>query len=136
VTTSDSVVIDASAAVRGYLQPEGSAGDIVDDLASSRLTAHAPDLFIPEVANALRVRVHAERWPVTDAAHALQVVLDWPIALEPCLPLAASALETAAGLRLSAYDAFYAVLASVLDVPLVTADRRLAAAVPHALLVA
>jgi predicted nucleic acid-binding protein len=33
-------------------------------------------------------------------------------------------------------DAFYAVLAEALEIPLVTADRRLATAVPGALLVA
>jgi predicted nucleic acid-binding protein len=135
VTTSDSVVIDASAAVRGYLEPGGSAGEIADDLASGRLTAHAPDLFIAEVANALRVRVAAEPWSVIDAVFGLELILDWPIAIEPCRPLARGALESAAALRISAYDAFYAVLAAALDIPLVTADRQLAGAVGGSILV-
>jgi len=46
------------------------------------------------------------------------------------------AIELAATSDLSAYDSFYAVLAAALEVPLVTADRRLAAAVPGAVLVA
>jgi predicted nucleic acid-binding protein len=135
VTTSDRVVIDASAAVRGYLAPDGSARRIVDDVLSGRLVAHAPDLIVPEVTNALRVRVDAERWPVADAVDALQVVLERPIAIEPCRPLATTALESAVALGISAHDAFYAVLAGALDVPLVTADRRLAAVVPGSILV-
>ncbi|MGH3133399.1 MAG: PIN domain-containing protein [Gaiellaceae bacterium] len=51
-------------------------------------------------------------------------------------PLAPSAIALAAGSRLSAYDSFYAVLAAALGLPLVTADRRLAAAVPGSVLVA
>lgn len=39
-------------------------------------------------------------------------------------------------MRSSAYDAFHAVLAHALEAPLVTADRRLALAVPGAVLVA
>jgi predicted nucleic acid-binding protein len=50
---------------------------------------------------------------------------------EPGLP---SAVELAATRRLSAYDAFYAFLAEALDVPLVTADRRLAKLVPGTVL--
>jgi predicted nucleic acid-binding protein len=37
--------------------------------------------------------------------------------------------------RLTAYDACYVVLAETLDAPLVTADRRLAAATPNAVLI-
>jgi predicted nucleic acid-binding protein len=135
VTTSASVVIDASAAVRGYLQPGGSAGAIVEDLASGRLGAHAPDLFVSEVANALRVRVDAEHWPVPEAVDGLQIILDWPIAIEPCRPLAAAALEAATELGISAYDGFYAVLSGALGLPLVTADRQLAGAVRGSILV-
>jgi len=50
-------------------------------------------------------------------------------------PLAA-ALDVAITTGLSAYDAFYAVLSATIGVPLVTADRKLAAAVPGAVLVA
>jgi predicted nucleic acid-binding protein len=45
-------------------------------------------------------------------------------------------MELAATTRLSAYDSFYAVLARALGMPLVTADRRLAEAVPESMLVA
>ena len=46
-----------------------------------------------------------------------------------------AALELAATRRLSGYDALYVVLAEALEVPLVTADRRLAELVPDAVLV-
>jgi predicted nucleic acid-binding protein len=49
--------------------------------------------------------------------------------------LAPAALSAAIGLELSAYDAAYAALAEALDTVLVTADRRLAGAVPRAELV-
>jgi predicted nucleic acid-binding protein len=45
------------------------------------------------------------------------------------------AIEIAATGQLSAYGSFYAALAAVLEAPLVTADRRLAAAVPGSVLV-
>jgi predicted nucleic acid-binding protein len=45
------------------------------------------------------------------------------------------ALELAVDVGLSASDAFYAVLATMLDLPLVTADRKLAAAVDGSVLV-
>ena len=50
--------------------------------------------------------------------------------------LYSAALVTAIDLGLSAYDGTYAALAESLDVPLITADRRLAAAVPNAELLA
>ena len=48
---------------------------------------------------------------------------------------ARAAFEFAQSAGLSGYDAFYAVLAEALDLPLVTADRRQAAAVDGSLLV-
>lgn len=45
------------------------------------------------------------------------------------------AFELAVDTGLSAYDAFYAVLAEALDLPLVTADRKLAAAIEGSVLV-
>ena len=46
--------------------------------------------------------------------------------------LARAGLAAAVDLGLSAYDGTYAALAESLDAPLITADRRLAAAVPNA----
>ena len=129
------VVLDASAAVRGYFSREGLARDIVDGVVSGSTAAHVPGLFAPEVTSALRVRVDAQRWPLAEALHALAVLLDWPVAVRSCEPLAVAALEVSGELGISAYDAFYAVLSRELGIPLVTADRRLAAAVPGAVLV-
>lgn len=54
----------------------------------------------------------------------------------PLKSLAATAWDVALERNLSACDACYVVLAELLDVPLVTADRRLAAATPNAVLLA
>ncbi len=133
--TTSEIVLDASAAVTGLLSSEGTASEIVASIASRATNARVPDLFVPEVTNAVAMRVSITRWPIERAMKALDVILGWPLAIQPCQPLAPSALEAASRLRLSAYDAFYAVLAAELEIPLVTADRKLAAAVPGAVLV-
>ncbi len=130
------IVLDASVAVRGLDGEDGPARELVDEIATGATVAHAPDLIVSEVTNALRVRVDAARWPVEAAQLALETLLSWPIVIQPCGPLATSALDTATARGISAYDAFYAVLAEALGLPLVTADRRLADAVPGAMLVA
>lgn len=133
--TTSEIVLDASAALTGLLSSEGSASEIVADVSSGATSARVPDLFVSEVTNAIAVRVSVARWPMEQALRALDVLLAWPLAIEPCGPLATTALEVAARLRISAYDAFYAVLAAELEIPLVTADRKLAAAVPGSVLV-
>jgi predicted nucleic acid-binding protein len=133
--TTSEIVLDASAAVSGLLSNEGPASEIIADVASGSTSAHVPDLFFAEVANAIAVRGTVTRWPIEEASRALDAVLAWPLAVQPCAPLAPAALETAARLGISAYDAFYAVLGAHLELPLVTADRKLAGAVPGAVLV-
>lgn len=133
--TASEIVLDASAAVTGLLRREGSASEVVAKVASGATSAHIPDVFISEVTNAISVRVNASRWSLVEAAQALDVVMAWPLVIQPCRPMAGAALESATQLEISAYDAFYATLSSILSIPLVTADRRLAAAVPGAVLV-
>lgn len=53
----------------------------------------------------------------------------------PSAQFTRAAFELAMDTGLSAYDAFYAVLSTMLDLPLVTADRKLAAAVDGSVLV-
>jgi predicted nucleic acid-binding protein len=128
-------VLDASAVVRG-LTTEGAAADLLDDVVEGTKVGHAPDLVVAEVTNALALAVRTERRSLKEARPLVEVLAASPLQLHPAAGLAPAALELAASSELSAYDAFYAVLAYALDAPLVTADRRLAASVPTAVLVA
>lgn len=120
--------------VRG-LTAEGSAADALDQIGAGVLIGHAPDLLVAEVSNALAVVVRAEQRSLDDAQSLLNTVVDGPIELHPATAIAPAALELAATTQLSAYDSMYAVLARALGFPLVTADRRLADALPCSVLV-
>ena len=124
-------VVDASVVVRG-LTTEGDAADVFDRIAVGATAGHAPDLLVAEVSNALALAVRTERRSLEDAQSLSELLAASPIELHSTARLAPAVIELAARSDLSAYDAFYAVLAAALEVPLVTADRRLAAAVPGA----
>lgn len=117
------------------LTSEGEAASLYDAIASGEVAAHAPELIVAEVSNAFAVAVRTERRALDDAQALLRAFLETPWVLHATTPLAPAALALAATTQLSAYDAFYAMLASGLEVPLVTADRGLAAAVANAVLV-
>jgi predicted nucleic acid-binding protein len=128
------VVLDASAVVHGLLGSSLSAVDVVNRVARATVVAHAPDLLVAEVTNALRVRI-SERWPVEAARECLVTFLGLGITIHGGSRLAPTALSLAASRGLSAYDAFYAVLSDALEAPLYTSDHRLAAAVRDSVLV-
>lgn len=85
-----------------------------------------PDLLRVEVASVLRRHAHAGHLTPAQATAALDDLLDFPIVVFPTAPL----LRRVWTLRqnVTAYDGCYVALAEVLDVTLVTADRRLASA--------
>ena len=128
-------VVDASVVVRG-LTTEGDAADVLDRIAEGATVGHAPELLVAEVSNALALAVRTEGRSLGDAQSLFGLLAASPIELHATAPLAPAAIELAATSDLSAYDSFYAVLAAALEVPLVTADRRLAAAVPGTVRVA
>lgn len=124
------MVIDASVVLRLALGASVEAAEIVrrDELT-------APGLIVPETTNGLAKEV---RLGDLEPEHARRLLIDClalPIELVPDSALSADALSAAAELGLSAYDAASVVLADRLDVPLVTADRRLAAAYSRAELI-
>jgi len=96
----------------------------------------APDVIVAEVVNGLRTLVHANRHTLQQAITTLSEAQSLPIRLHASSMLAQEALLTAIERGLSGYDALYATLSELLGEPLVTADRRLADAVPRSILVA
>lgn len=132
--TRAEIVVDASVVVRG-LTTDGSAAEVLDQVGAGATLGHAPELLVAEVSSALAVSVRAERRSLEDALSMLDSLARSPIELHSTPPLAPAAVELAATSALSVYDALYAVLSRALEIPLVTADRRLAAAVVGSVLV-
>jgi predicted nucleic acid-binding protein len=134
VTAADTAVLDASVLVRSLTEPAGTASNWVASVRDGRVDGHTAGFAFLEVANALLGYVRAGALTPADATGALEVLLTLPLERHGAA-LAPAALSSAIDLELSAYDGAYAALAVALDAVLVTADRRLASAVPRAALV-
>ena len=81
------------------------------------------------------LRLHrAGRLTGAAAQHAIETTLAAPLEREPLDGLVLTAWTVADARRLTVYDALYVVLAEANDAPLLTADRRLAAATDNAVL--
>ena len=102
---------------------------------AGRVRVTAPDLVYGEVANALLRYVRAGRLAAADADEAMRLILEVPLRVVSLRSLAADALVLAREIGLSAYDATYVLLTEATGATLVTADRRLAAAVRQAALI-
>ena len=118
------------------LRESDVAAGLLDRIDDGSTRAHAPDLIDAETTNALLVLVRVGRLRPEAAARALEAFSSSAVVRHPSCDVAGAAFELAMDTGLSAYDAFYAVLAEILDLPLVTADRKLAAAVGGSVLVA
>jgi predicted nucleic acid-binding protein len=125
---AERIVIDASVGI-GHVRSEVATPAIDRAFGGwsregQRITV--PGLFWTEVVNVLGAK---HRYPASSVAEALRELDE--LSLEtieigrPELLLVADAVERH---RMSAYDATYLVLARLLDAPLATLDRRLAAA--------
>lgn len=118
------LVVDASVLATAL------ADDGVDgDTARSRLqgeTLAAPELIDLEVASVLRRQSSTRRLDLRRAQTALSDLHDLPMIRAAHRPLLARCWELRA--NLSTYDAAYIAVAEALDVPLLTADARLARA--------
>jgi predicted nucleic acid-binding protein len=108
---------------------EATAAAWVEAAVDGRVRVTAPDLVYGEVANALLRYVQARRLTAADADEAIRLILEVPLRPVSLRSLAADALALAQEIGLSAYDATYVLLTEATGSTLVTADRRLAAAV-------
>lgn len=122
------IVVDASALLETLLRT--SAAPAVDRrLFSSDETLHAPHLLDVEVAQVVRRYAATGDIGQERGRAALADLADFPLRRYPHDFL----LPRVWDLRnnLTAYDAVYVALAEVLGAPLITRDRRLAAAAGH-----
>ena len=134
--TVGKAVLDASVFVRSAVQRSTGAREWLDAVEADELDGHVPELVYAEIASSLVKYVRSGAMSASDAVAALDTVTAFPLHTHRLGDLASGALSLAVETGLSAYDCCYAVLAELLEIPLVTADRRLAAAVPRAELLA
>ncbi len=118
------LVVDASAIVAALVD-RGQAGEwVATRIRGERLVA--PHLMPVEVANVLRRAELAGEVSVDVAAQAHDDLMHLPVDLAPYAPFADRIWDLRTSM--TAYDAWYVSMAEAVGAPLVTIDRRLAAA--------
>ena len=118
------LVVDASV-LTPALADDGEDGDIARHRLRGAALA-APELVDLEVTSVIRGLARSGALDERRAGFALADLLDLPLQRAPHAPLIARCWELRE--NLSIYDAAYVALAEALDVPLVTADTRVAKA--------
>ena len=119
------IVVDASALLEVLLRTP-AAQAVERRLFDPRETLHAPHLLDVEVAQVVRRYVAAGEIDRDRGRVALADLADFPLRRYPHDFLLPRVWELRD--NLTAYDAVYVALAEALDAPLITRDRRLAAA--------
>ena len=119
------VVLDASVAVKCFLDEEGS--DAAKAVVRSHARMVAPDLIFAELASVAAKRVRRGHVSADVAGRMLSRAPDLLDEVFPLKPLAPRAFELAVEHGFSAYDALYLALAQARGARMVTADARLAA---------
>jgi len=122
------IVLDASAAIELLLSTD--AGEAVARrISDPDEILHAPHLLAAEVAQVLRRYEAAGAITAQDGAAALDDLVALDIERHDHDSLLGRVWELRP--NLTAYDALYVALAEVLDAPLLTHDRKMAAAPGH-----
>ncbi len=125
------IVVDTN--LLAYAVLAGERSELAERVALRDSDWIAPGLWRHEMANVLATAMRVRGLSLTEALYAFaaaeRLVVDAEI--EPGL---ADRLELAARGQVSAYDAEFVAVALRLDLPLVTADRRLAQAFPKSVL--
>jgi len=133
--TSDlgTFVLDCSVVAKLFVSEPYSdlAGELLVGLGhSAGPVVHVPDLLFVECANTLRKWVVRFGLPPEHARSSVECLLQLPFEVAPTVDLLPAATRLALARGVSVYDACYVALGRQLDVPLLTADHRLANALP------
>jgi predicted nucleic acid-binding protein len=118
-------LLDTSVAVKWFIREEDSekAADLRQAHGRAELLLHAPDILLLELTNALRYS------PLVSAEEILQALRLFPGLGIPIIPFDLDVLITSATLSLehalAVYDAYFLALAQALEMPLITADRKM-----------
>jgi predicted nucleic acid-binding protein len=116
------LVVDASVAVK-WAVPEPFTEQATTLLEDHDL--YAPAHWQAEAVNAVWKRVHRRQLTMVDAKECVSLFVDAPVNPVPLTELLEAAMEFAARLRISIYDALYVALAADRQIPLVSDDREL-----------
>jgi predicted nucleic acid-binding protein len=122
------IVVDASAVVSFLLRGRGWH-EVAEVWGQPGEEAHAPHLLDVEVVHALRRLEREGTIGATRAEQALTAFLSLDVIRHPHPHLMSRAWRLSH--NLTGYDAMYVSLAEGLEAPLLTCDRRLAAAPGH-----
>lgn len=122
------IVVDASAILEWLLRTPAAAA-VERRLFAGKDTLHAPHLLDVEIAHVLRRYALAGDVSAARGSDALEDLGDLSLHRYPHDALLPRVWELRR--NLTAYDAIYVALAEALDAPLLTRDRRLAAASGH-----
>ncbi len=117
------VVVDASAVVRWLIAADGA--DEAAAIYSTHEVVVAPDLIIPEIANAFWKYVTFDGGSIEKANAAIAESASLFNEIIPSVELKDRAFSIAMELQHPIYDCFYLALAEQRNCQLVTADRRL-----------
>lgn len=123
------VILDASVAVKWCLVDEvltSEAEQLLDTYRRQEVQLLVPDLFWPELANALWKAVWKGKIDAGWADKALTEVRDLGIPTVASFDSVPSAMRLAVSHGRTVYDALYVALALRLHAELITADERLA----------
>ena len=121
------IVVDASVAVK-WVIPE-VLSDQAESLRGRADRLLAPDLLLPEAANALWKKLIRREITTREAVQAINLLMGSGLDLRPSGPLLGRALALARRLRHPVYDCIYLALAQAEGATLITADQRLLARV-------
>ena len=118
-------VVDSSVAIKWVVEEQDS--DRARSIAPAEL--EAPDLLLIECANILWKKVTLKDLSPRETGDCWQLLLQAPIRFTPTLELLDEAMRISLDLNHPVCDCVYLALALVRGVPMITADRKLVAAV-------